>query len=464
MSGAAPAGPGEDPADAPTVESAAPPAKLSRARRIWLWIILGLATLLTILAIFSIWADRQLLNPTNWSNTSTELLQKPTVRSAISAYLVDQLYANVDVPKQLESGLPKELKPLSGPVSGALHNLAEEGAEKALESPRLQDVWRRANHAADETLVRIVDGGGPRVQIEGGTVSLNLRQIVAELAHRLGLPESVADKLPASVANLKVVTSEDLGLVRNMAKALHALAVWLTIIVVALFALAIYIAPGARRRTLGWCGWSLVLSGVVVIIGRKIGQGQLVGAVTNDASIQPAASDSYEVATSLLVQVASASIIIGIPVILSAWFAGPQRWAVAGRRFLAPHFAARPPLAYLLTAGLLAILFLWGPIPATRNPLTMLLFTVLSFLGAHLLRRQILEEFPGAEPISIRAALGERARAVSERVGRLRRSSTGQGGGGDSKVAELERLAALHERHALDDEEYAEAKKAVLAG
>ncbi len=118
-----------------------------------------------------------------------------------------------------------------------------------------------------------------------------------------------------------------------------------------------------------WVGLSLVLSGVLVLIGRKIGQGQLVSAVTSDASIQPAANDAYAVATSLLVQVASASIIIGIPVILSAWFAGPARWAVAGRRFLAPHFRERAGLVYCITGGLLAILFIWAPIPATRNPL-----------------------------------------------------------------------------------------------
>ena len=179
------------------------------------------------------------------------------------------------------------------------------------------------------------------------------------------------------MATLKVVNSDQLGLVRNMAKGLHALAVWLTIIVLALFALVVYLSYGARRRALAWCGWSLIASGIIVIVARKIGQGQLVGAITSDASIQPAANDSYEVATSLLVQVATASIIIGIPLIVSSWFAGPTRFPVAGRRFLAPHFAARPPLAYVLTAALLVILFLWGPIPATRNPLTMLLFTVL---------------------------------------------------------------------------------------
>ena len=222
--------------------------------RIWVRVILVLSTLLAVFAIFAIWANRQLLNPDNWAKTSTALLQKPTIRSAVSGYLIDQLYANVDVPGELKSGLPKELQPLAGPVSGALHSVAEQGAEKALETPQVQSVWKNANHAADQTLVTIVQGGNKQVQIEGGTVSLNLRQIVADLANRLGLPAGIAEKLPASVANLKVVTSSQLGLVRNGAKALHALAVWLTIIVFLLYALALFLARGYRRRTLMWVG------------------------------------------------------------------------------------------------------------------------------------------------------------------------------------------------------------------
>ncbi len=411
MSGGAP-GASDVPAGAPEGAPAGPPQQMSRARRIWVRVILGLATLLTILAIFSIWADRQLLNPTNWSNTSTSLLQKSTIRAAIASYLVDQIYANVDVSEEIESGLPKELKPLSGPLAGGLHNLAETGAERALASTQVQDVWRRANRAADETLVRIVEGGGSTVQIQGGTVSLNLRQVVAELASRLGLPSSAAEKLPPSVGSLKIVTSKQLGLVRNLAKALHALAVWLTLIVIALFALAIYLAPGSRRRTLGWSGWSLVFSGLVVLVARRIGQGELVGAVTSDASILPAANDSYAVATSLLVQVAGSSIVLGIPLIVASWFAGPMRWPVAGRRFLAPHFRDRPALIYVLTAGLLIVIFLWGPIPATRNPPTMLLLTVLAFVGAYFLNRQILGEFPDAVAVSIRSSLQEHAHSL----------------------------------------------------
>ncbi len=362
-------------------------------------VILVIATVLAIFAIFAVWANRQLMNPTNWAKTSTALLQKQTIRTALSGYLIDQLYANVDVQAQLKSGLPPQLAPLAGPISGALHNLAEQGAEKALEAPRVQSAWENANRTADLALVAIVKGGGSRVQINGGTVSLNLREIVAKLATRLGLPSGIAEKLPPSVANLKIVTSDQLGLARNLAKALHALALLLTILTFALYVLAMYLARGHRRRTLLWVGSSLVFAGLIVILGRKIGQGQLVSAITTDASIEPAANDAYSVATSLLVQVASAAIIIGIPVILSAWFAGPARWAVSARRFLAPHFRERPGLAYWITAGLLALVFIWGPIPATRNPLEMLLFTILAFAGTYVLSNQIAEEFPAGEVV-----------------------------------------------------------------
>jgi Short C-terminal domain len=442
-----------------TADAVAP----ARGHKIWVRLILALATLLAVLAIFSIWADRQLMNPNNWAKTSTKLLQRQTIRAAISGYLVDQLYANVDVPAQLQSGLPPQLAPLAGPISGALHGVAEQGAERALAIPRVQSIWENANRAADQALVAIVKGEGKRVEINGGTVSLNLRQIVADLAQRLGLPDGVAEKLPASVANLKIVTSNELGLVRNAAKALHALAVWLTIIVILLYALALFLS-GHRRRTLMWVGGSLVFAGLIVLLGRKIGQGEVVSAITTDASIEPAADDSYAIATSLLVQVASASIIIGLPVMAAGWLAGPARWARSMRRFLAPHFRAHPPLVYWITAGLLAIVFIWGPIPATRNVATMLLFTVLAFAGAYLLRAQIAAEFPDAEAVSLRAAMSEYAHSLGEKVSHVRSATAPASGASPSTAGELERLVALHDRGALTDAEYVAAKRDLLSG
>lgn len=452
MADAEPAPPA--PPSGATTAEVPPAARTPSAHTVLVRVILGVATLLAVFAIFAIWANRQLMNPHNWSKTSTALLQKQTVRDALSAYLVNQLYDNVDVAKELQSGLPPRLEPLAGPLSGALHGVAEQAAGRALENPQVQNLWQKANFAADQTLVRIIKGGGSRVNINGGTVSLDLRTIVAGLAADLGLPPAIADKLPPSVATLKVVSSSQLGLVRNLAKALHTLALVLTILLFLLYALAVWLAAGHRRSTLMQVGGSLVLAGLLVLVGRKIGQGQLVSALTSDASLEPAINDSYSVATSLLVQVATSAIIIGIPVILSAWIAGPAHWAVSFRRYVAPYLRERPQLAYWVTAAVLALFFIWGPIPATRNPWEILLFTILAFVGAHVLRDQIAREFPDAQRVPLRGPGG----AISALSRKMRPAPAGP-----STASELERLVVLHDSKAITDDEYAAAKRDLLA-
>jgi len=113
----------------------------------------------------------------------------------------------------------------------------------------------------------------------------------------------------------------------------------------------------------------------------------------------------------------------------------------------------------LITGALLALVFVWGPIPATRNPWTMLLFTVLAFVGAHALRGQIAEQFPDAQAVSMRAALSEYAHSVGEKVSRARAATSPRV---PSKAAEIERLVALRDRGAITDDEYAAAKRELL--
>ncbi len=103
-------------------------AKPSRGRRILVNSLIAFTTLLLVVGIFSIWANRLLFNPDNWSNTSTQLLQNADIRSTTANYLVDQLYANVDVTGLISSGLPPRLVPLAAPAAGALRNVAVKGA------------------------------------------------------------------------------------------------------------------------------------------------------------------------------------------------------------------------------------------------------------------------------------------------------------------------------------------------
>ena len=80
--------------------------------------MLVLATVLSVFAIFAVWANRQLLDSSYWASTNTKFLENSAIRSELSSYLTNQVYANVDVAGEIRAGLPKQLKPLAGPAAG----------------------------------------------------------------------------------------------------------------------------------------------------------------------------------------------------------------------------------------------------------------------------------------------------------------------------------------------------------
>jgi hypothetical protein len=346
-------------------------------------------TPLAILAIFAVWANRQMLNPDNWANTSTKLLQNEDVRDATSNYLVNQLYANVNVEQELKAKLPTQLAPLAGPISGALHSLADEAAKRALASPRVQEVWKRANRAADQSFVTIVNGGKGAVAITGGQVTLNLALVVSDITNRLGLP-NVSSKLPPSVAHLKILKSSQLKLV---GKALKSLALLLTILVPLLYALAIGLARGFRRRTLMTVGIAILAAGLVVFLARNILVTQVTDSLVKTESVKPAAHAVLTIATSMLAEIAGAFVIVGIPLIAAAWFTGPARLAVSARRWIAPFLRDQSGWTYGIVAAIMALIFIWNPIPATGKLGGIIVFLALAFFGTYVLRRQTAEEF-----------------------------------------------------------------------
>ncbi len=367
----------------------------TRGRRIGVAVLIWGTTLLAIVAIFAIWANRQVFNADNWANTSSSMLQNPKIRTATANYLVDQLYSNVDVAGALEKNLPPQLKPLAGPIAGGLQNAAIAAADRALASPRIQKVWTEANRAADKQFIAIVNGGKGAVDANGGVVSLDLSPIVMNITDSLGLPD-VSSQLPPSVAHLTILTSSDLDLIQKGGKALKGLALLLTIIVPLLYALAIFLARGRRRKALMTVGFAIVIAGVVVFAGRSLVESQTTDSlVKNDANLA-AAKAVLGIATSELSQIAGAFVVVGIPLILAAWFAGPAKLATAGRRRIAPFMRDEPGWAFGIVIAIMLLIFIWRPIPATGKPAGIIVFLGLALLGTELLRRQTDQEFPAA--------------------------------------------------------------------
>ena len=246
-----------------------------------------------------------------------------------------------------------------------------------------------------------------------------------------------------------------------------------------LFAGAIGLARDRRARTLVNIGIVCVGAGVVALIARSIIGTQVVNALATTEAVRPAASAAWSIGTSLLVDVAVGIIFIGVLVILAGVLAGSAHWARVTRRGLAPYLRDRPDIVFGIVVVVLLILFLWGPIYATQTLTGILLITVLALLGTQMLRRQTALEFPDAPAAgggmdairrSFADARGSLAHAsaslragVAEHTGGGRHEHGDAHGAAGDSVERLERLASLHAGGALTDEEFAAAKRELLA-
>lgn len=483
-------------APAPSPESAAatppeqpPKHKASRARRIWARILLFIAALLTVISIFAVFANRQVLDANHWSDTSTALLQNDAIRTQLSTYLVDQVYANVNVSGQLSSALPPRLQPLAGPIAGGLRNLADKAAFEILSRPAVQSAWRAANKLTAQQFINIVEGKSKLVQLNGNAVYVDLRPIIGDLANQIGLPASLTDKIPPDAGRLKVMTADEISTVQNGVDLLKGIAIVAPLVALLLFALAVYLYTGRRRHALWIVGIDLVIAGLLVIIVRNFAGHQIVGSLVKDDAVKPAAQATWSIGTRLLSDVAQSVVLFGLAVMLAAAVAGPRRPAVWFRRVIAPWLRERRAISYGAALALLLLLVWWEPIPALRMPIPVLIILGLLWLGVEALRRQTMEEFPDAElgdPFgSIRgqadrftgwlqarrhahspAAPATAAPAAATAVTMAAPASApGPPPTGDAdRLARLERLAALHNSGALTDDEYAAEKRTLLGG
>jgi len=472
---AEPPGPPE-PGEAPTPPTGLPPRTPQAPSRGGIWgirALLTIATILTVAGVFAIWANRQVLNADNWAKTSTELLQNNAVRTEIAGYLVQELYANVNVSGELSRALPPRLQPLAGPVAGGLENLAERAAFVFLGRPRVQTAWATANKVTAQQFINIVEGNSRVVQVTGKAVFIDLRPILGKLTEALGLPSSLLTKLPPSAARLKVMSANQISSVQTVVKLVKGLALILPLVALLLFALAVYLSRTRRRHALFIVGIDLVIAGAIVIIARNVAGHAIVNSLSSTASVKPAVLAAFSIGTGMLSDIAQSAIIIGLAVLLAASLAGPRRPAVALRRAAAPWLRERRTTTYGVALAVLLLIVLWGPIPATRMLIPVLILVGLVWLGIEVIARQTAVEFPDAQ-------IGDTFAAIKNRFSRGRGSVRGRtpvpgppiaGAGGPAwqwdpqeRLALLERLAALRGSGALSEAEFAAEKAFLLAG
>ena len=348
-------------------------------RRVLVAVLLIAATLIGIVTINAVWMNRQVLNEDNWTEASSALLESDAIRGQVAGFLVDQAFANVDVQDKVTSALPPRAAPLAAPITGAIRTGADRGVNRLLERPRVQGLWEEANRRAHRRLVQVLEGGTENVSTEGGDVVLDLRSILVNVTEQLGIGEEAVAKLPEDAGQITVLKSDDLELAQDALNVVKGLTLLFLILTFGLFGLAVLLS-GKHRETLRAVGFAFIFIGFVALAERRIGGKMFVDALTDTESNAEAVEDVWTIATSLLVQAATAVMASGVVIVAAAWLAGPTHAASASRKRLAPYLAS-PSWAYGGLAAIVLLLAAWAPIPATANPISMLLIAALIALG-----------------------------------------------------------------------------------
>jgi hypothetical protein len=383
---------------------------MSKKRGVLVWCLFGLATILLFVASLTVWSKRQLLDDQAWADSSTQLLANDEVRGAIAQKLSDGLFQRVDVEAQLRERFPRA-QGAAAVLAATLENtVGPAAADRLLQRPRVQALWQNANKRAHAAVLKVLEGKdlGPNENIStaNGEVTLDLRPAIERLATRLGVEDKLKANADPNAGQLVIMKSDQLGAAQTAVKILKALSSLLLIVVVALYALAIYLARGRRRLLLGATGASLVFVGLVIASLRHFLGGVIVDSLVKTAANKHPVSVIWAIETSVMRDIAIILVVYGALVLLATILAGPNRPAVAVRRWLAPAFRHHPIVVWLAALAVFLILLAWGPTGGDRRLLGVAILAATTAIVIEALRRQTLQEFPEEPPTAVGKAPG----------------------------------------------------------
>jgi hypothetical protein len=367
----------------------------SMGRMVLVRVLVVVGALLAVLALLAGYIRYQALDTDTVEQTAGDLIADPEIRDEIAATMVDQLFANVDVEAALEQRLPPDQKALAGPIAGAVRVGADRVAKALLERPRAQELWVRTIAATHRNLISVLKDERTSLRTTEGNVVLDLQPLLIQLGERVAIVGDIDQRLQSNpdAGKITIIKSDQLETAQDLTRLMNFLGLWLWVVPIALWAIALWLAGDRRRDILRMIGFAAILAGLLVLAVRRVAGSIVVDELATTESLKAAAADAWDIVTALLRDGGLTLMGIGVLLLVAVWIAGTSRYATSTRKWLAPHIA-RPELAFGGAAALLALLVWWGPTAQTQRWQLILVTAVVLALGVEVLRRQTAKEFP----------------------------------------------------------------------
>ena len=442
--------------DSGTDETVSPSLHSGRGRRIGIFLLILLASVLLFGTAADVWVKRQVLSTPKWVAASDKILAEPKVQEALSTYIVDQIYSNVDVQEELSDKLPEGWKGVAGPLAAGIRTPAATAVEKILSSDQVLKIWHTVNEKAHQALVNVLEDKTRVGSTKDGKVTLDIGEIVRIVGTDLGLPASVMDKLPADVGQITIFESSSLASIQNAVKIVNILGPILFVLIVALYALAVWLARGRRRLTLRNVGWSIIVVGLLLTTMRRL-TGNYIDSIITDPQYSVAGKIIFGILSELLFDTAWLLITWGAIIVAGMVAIGPNRIATWARRTAAPVLNADRTVFWVGAAVAYLLVLLIVPSPALRLWWSVIIIGLVVGLGLEYLRSRSLAEFPDVQlDVDVDGVKNSVAKTWTNIASRFTNGDT------SDHVVQLQKLGDMHASGALTDAEYTAAKAKLL--
>ncbi|HEY2480235.1 MAG TPA: hypothetical protein VGI17_16095 [Solirubrobacterales bacterium] len=287
-------------------------------------VALVLAALVGVIAIASIWANRELLDTDSWVSVSGRLLESHDVRHRVATFLGEELVDETE--KHLDDAGQGQV---ADRVVPPLRRRQVELAEEVMATPQFKAIWRRANRVGHRDLLRVLDEEEPAGE-DSVVVDLTpaLRQL-AELVGRDGLERELGisdlGRLVApGAARIDVLEAEELEVAQDAVRVVRHLTVPAVIAVIALYLLALLLGRRRLSRAFLGVGIALAATGALALLARALAGHEVVDQVARQGD-REAARAAWSIATSTIVHLSIGAIVLGALVLIAALLVGRRR-------------------------------------------------------------------------------------------------------------------------------------------
>ncbi|MER5437520.1 hypothetical protein [Streptomyces sp. NPDC002790] len=328
-------------------------------------ILVALVAVLAVTSVVGVWGSRTTLNTDRWISTVGTLPEDPKVNAAVSKYLANEIFDQLDVEQRLSDALPPRASFLAGPVTGAVHDFMREKISQLIADERFQELWRTTNRFAHERIVALLEKRNENVQVKGDTVTLNLLPVVNNLlgsletelpsvfGKKIDLPtlssgelppglhqrieKAIGKDLPENFAQIRLYNRNTLSQLQDAVVLFKHALVGLLIAVPVLLALSLWVSPNRRRTLLQLGLWLVVTVTILTAVLRGV-RDQLLGQLPEGVYREGARSALWTIFTTLRER-GDQLLWLGVAVAALCYLVGPGRlpsalrgWTAQGAR------------------------------------------------------------------------------------------------------------------------------------